>query len=56
MPCISIKRSYERKKMSSGKVKKTIAYQAEYTGMNIANHRTPAERDIESQSTIERQQ
>jgi hypothetical protein len=42
--------------MRSGEVKKTIVYQVEHTGTNIAKHRVPAERDIESQSTIAGQQ
>jgi hypothetical protein len=50
------KRSYGRKKTSSGEVKKTIVYQVEHTGTNTAKHWTRAERDIESQSTIEGQQ
>jgi hypothetical protein len=56
MPCISTKRSPRRKKTSSEEVKKTIVYQVEHTGTNTAKHRTPAEKNIESQSTIEGQQ
>jgi hypothetical protein len=33
-----------------------IVYQVERTGMNTAKHETPAERDIENQSTIGGQQ
>jgi hypothetical protein len=42
--------------MSTGEVKKTIVYQVEHTRTNTAMHWIPAERDIESQSTIEEQQ
>jgi hypothetical protein len=56
MPCISTERNYGRKKIISGEVKKTIVYQVEHTGMNTAKHQTPAERDIERQSTIGEQQ
>jgi hypothetical protein len=34
----------------------TIVYQVEHTGTNTTKHQNPAERDIESQSTIEGQQ
>jgi hypothetical protein len=56
MPCINTKRSYGKKNTSSEEAKKTIVFQVEHTGTNIAKHRTPAERDIESQSTIGGQQ
>jgi hypothetical protein len=56
MPCISTKRSYRRKKTRLGEAKKIIVYQVEHIGTNIAKHRIPAERDIESQSTIGGQQ
>jgi hypothetical protein len=52
----SDQRSCGRKKMSSEEVKKTIVFQVEHTGTNTTKHRTPAERDIESQSTIGGQQ
>jgi hypothetical protein len=52
MPCINTKRSCRRKKTSSEEAKKTIVLQVEHTGTNIAKHRTPVERDIESQRTI----
>jgi hypothetical protein len=56
MSCISTKRNYGRKKTISGEIKKTIVYQVEHTGMNTTKHQTLAERDIESQNTIGRQQ
>jgi hypothetical protein len=56
MPCINTKRSCVRKKTSSKEVKKTTVYQVEHTGMNTAKHQTPAEKNIESQSTVGGQQ
>jgi hypothetical protein len=35
MPCISIKRSYGRKKMSSGEAKKTIVYQVDVMSQRL---------------------
>jgi hypothetical protein len=56
MPCINTKRSCGRKKTSLEEAKKTTVFQVEHTETNIAKHQTPAERDIESQSTIGGQQ
>jgi hypothetical protein len=50
MPCINTKRSRERKETMLGEVKKTTVSQVENTGMNIAKHRNPAEKETKIQS------
>jgi hypothetical protein len=53
MPCISTKRRCERKEASSGKARRTIAHQADHTGMNTSRYLIPARKDIADQSIAE---
>jgi hypothetical protein len=50
MPCISTKRSCERKKASLGEARRTTVHQADHTGMNTVKHLTLAKKDTANQS------
>jgi hypothetical protein len=44
MPCISIKRNCEQKKVSLAKVRKAVVHQVDHIGASTVRHRTKAKK------------